>query len=174
MIWILSKTRWGWTEPSSDQDRAFFILVFQWGWLPVNWCSSEIVFLFCCSPLGNQVWLIYCWFLTILVGGGCEFSPTGAEAGRKISGHNQFPVIFWCFSITIDRGVLIFGFLSNQKNIFHKNWAIWKKNLILKYKWKYKGKLINFLDWFYLCSHFLAFYWFVLIFYRKNRIVPRI
>ena len=36
--------------------------------------------------------------------------------------------------------ILILRFENNQKNIFRKNWGMWKKCPIFKYKWKYKGK----------------------------------
>ena len=48
--------------------------------------------------------------------------------------YNHFPVIYRCFSITIDREVLIFSFKSNQQIFFVKIEVFGEKNLIPKYK----------------------------------------
>ena len=42
-----------------------------------------------------------------------------------------------------------------------------------KNKWKYEGNLNNFPDWLHFCSHFYAFYYRVLIFYKMKGNAPK-
>ena len=121
----------------------------------INWCKEQPVGNYACLPwvpiefyllLQKKLNLSYCFYQPVFV------------LFCKMLFH--FTNGFACFITTG-------SFFNLDKS--HQSWCIWKKCLIFKYKWKFKGKshlfsgmifiLFSFLGFLSVCTHILHDEW---------------
>ena len=78
------------------------------------------------------------------------FAGNSLKVQVYCSVHVAFPELRQVVKLRLYINILIFGFWSNQTNIFRQNGGMLKKCHIFKYTWKYKGN-------FFICRTDLMF-----------------